>query len=210
MSRLIEQQVPKPTFRRQRPIWKNHAALYGAAISQIYKTPEASRLNSFFRWTTICAIATSSVASANAQDAEPRAYTNTPVGLNFLIAGYLYSQGKMAFDPSLSIADAKFQQHTGALAYVRSLEVGGKSAKFDVILPYSSFSADGRRGRSAQNARNVGPGRPAISLFDKLVRGSRPFSEGVCGLPAGSHRRSEYAGVGPVGAIRQQQIAQPR
>jgi hypothetical protein len=44
------------------------------------------------------------VAAAKAQDAKPRSYTNTPVGLNFLIAGYLYSQGKMAFDPELSIA----------------------------------------------------------------------------------------------------------
>jgi hypothetical protein len=53
----------------------------------------------------------------------------------------LYSQGKIAFDPQLSIADAQFHTHTEALAYVRSLDVGGKSAKFDVILPYSSFSA---------------------------------------------------------------------
>ena len=29
---------------------------------------------------------------AYAQDLEPRAYTNTPVGLNFLLAGYTYSE----------------------------------------------------------------------------------------------------------------------
>ena len=40
------------------------------------------------------------VADTKAQDAEPRSYSNTPVGLNFLIAGYLYSEGKMAFDPN--------------------------------------------------------------------------------------------------------------
>ena len=80
-------------------------------------------------------------ANTKAQDAEPRSYSNSPVGLNFLIAGYAYSQGKMAFDPNLSIADAQFHTHTEALAYVRSLDVFGKSAKFDVILPYSSFSA---------------------------------------------------------------------
>ena len=57
-------------------------------------------------------------ADANAQDAEPRSYTNTPVGLNFLIAGYIYSQGKIAFDPTLAIADAQFDTHTEALAYV--------------------------------------------------------------------------------------------
>ena len=80
-------------------------------------------------------------ANTKAQDAEPRSYSNTPVGLNFLIAGYAYSQGKIAFDPNLSIADAQFYTHTEALAYVRSLDVFGKSAKFDVMLPYSSFSA---------------------------------------------------------------------
>src|SRR5580765_8930509 len=79
--------------------------------------------------------------NAKAQEAEPRSYSNTPVGLNFLIAGYLYTQGKVAFDPELSIADAKFHSHTEALAYAQSLDVFGKSAKFDVILPYSSFSA---------------------------------------------------------------------
>jgi hypothetical protein len=83
------------------------------------------------------------VTNVKAQDAEPRSYTNTPVGLNFLLAGYLYSEGKIAFDPSSSVTDAQFHSHTGVLAYVRSFDVGGKSAKFDVILPYSSFSAHG-------------------------------------------------------------------
>ena len=49
------------------------------------------------------------VAAAKAQDAEPRLYSNTPVGLNFLLAGYVYAQGKMAFDPALRIADADFK-----------------------------------------------------------------------------------------------------
>jgi hypothetical protein len=85
----------------------------------------------------------SGVADANAQEAEPRSYTNTPVGLNFLIAGYVYAQGRMAFDPDSAIADAKFHSNTEVLAYVRSFDVGGQSAKFDVILPAASFSAQG-------------------------------------------------------------------
>jgi Putative MetA-pathway of phenol degradation len=85
----------------------------------------------------------SGVADANAQEAEPRSYTNTPVGLNFLIAGYVYAQGKMAFDPDSAIADTKFHSNTEVLAYVRSFDVGGQSAKFDVIVPASSFSARG-------------------------------------------------------------------
>jgi hypothetical protein len=40
--------------------------------------------------------------NAKAQEAEPRSYSNTPIGLNFLIAGYVYSEGKTAFDPDLA------------------------------------------------------------------------------------------------------------
>jgi outer membrane putative beta-barrel porin/alpha-amylase len=81
------------------------------------------------------------VADAKAQEAEPRSYSNTPIGLNFLIGGYAYSEGKIAFDPDLAIANASFSSHTEAFAYVRSFDLGGQSAKFDVIVPASSFSA---------------------------------------------------------------------
>jgi len=83
------------------------------------------------------------VMNAHAQELEPRSYTNTPVGLNFLLAGYVYSEGKLAFDPSSTIVDAHFKTNTEFLAYARSLDVFGKSAKFDVVVPYSSFSANG-------------------------------------------------------------------
>src|SRR6187455_2929594 len=77
-------------------------------------------------------------ANTKAQDAEPRSYSNSPVGLNFLIAGYAYAKGKLAFDPSLSVADANFHSESALLAYVRSFDFAGKSAKFDVIVPASS------------------------------------------------------------------------
>jgi len=109
------------------------------------------------------------VANAAAQEAEPRAYGNAPVGLNFLIAGYVYAQGKMAFDPSLAIADAQFQSHTAALAYVRSLDVAGKSAKFDVILPYSSFSAQALVAGAPHQREMSGLGDPRFRFSINLL-----------------------------------------
>src|SRR6476661_59080 len=91
----------------------------------------------------LATIALFGVTVAKAQDAEPRSYSNTPVGLNFLIAGALYSKGKLAFDPDLSLADANFHSKTGLLAYVRSFDFAGQSAKFDVIVPATSFLAWG-------------------------------------------------------------------
>ncbi len=80
------------------------------------------------------------VSGAHAQDVEPRAYANTPVGLNFLLAGYAYAEGGVGIDPTIPLKDAKVQTHTAVLAYVRSLDVWGKSGKFDVVLPYAWVS----------------------------------------------------------------------
>src|SRR5579871_5524845 len=44
-----------------------------------------------------------------AQELEPRSYTNTPVGLNFLIAGDSYLKGSVLTDPSEPLKDAKIQ-----------------------------------------------------------------------------------------------------
>jgi hypothetical protein len=71
----------------------------------------------------IGAIAWLGTTVAKASDAEPRSYSKTPVGLNFLIAGALYSQGKLAFDPDLSVVDANFHSNTGLLAHVRSFDL---------------------------------------------------------------------------------------
>ena len=77
---------------------------------------------------------------ACAAELEPRAYVNTPVGLNFLIAGYAYSEGGLSTSASSPVKDAQLRIHTEFLAYARALDVWGKSGKFDVILPYSQLS----------------------------------------------------------------------
>ena len=44
---------------------------------------------------------------ASAQDIEPRAYSNAPVGVNFLVAGYAYTRGGLSFDTALPITDVE-------------------------------------------------------------------------------------------------------
>jgi hypothetical protein len=61
----------------------------------------------------------------------------TPVGVNFLLVGYAYSDGDLSTSDSSPIEDAQLTMHTEILAYARSLDVWGKSGKFDVILPYT-------------------------------------------------------------------------
>lgn len=77
---------------------------------------------------------------ARAAELEPRIYFNTPVGLNFLLAAYGYSEGGLSTNESSPLKDPHLRIHTEVLAYARTLDVWGKSGKFDVILPYSQLS----------------------------------------------------------------------
>ncbi len=124
--------------------------------------------------------ALSVVSNANAQEAEPRSYSNTPIGLNFLISGYVYSQGKLAFDPNTAIADATFHSDTGVLAYVRSFELAGQSAKFDAIVPTSSFAAHGLVNGEPREREMTGLGDPrfrvSVNLFGAPALSAKEFA----------------------------------
>jgi len=77
---------------------------------------------------------------ACAQDIEPRAYSNAPVGVNFLIAGYVYTRGGISFDSSLPITNPKLSTSNAVVAYARVLDLWGQSAKFDATVPYAWLS----------------------------------------------------------------------
>jgi hypothetical protein len=78
--------------------------------------------------------------AAQAQELEPRAYSNLPMGLNFLATGYAHSKGGLSTDPSLPLTDAHLKIDTGVVAYVRGIDLWGSSGKFDIIAPYSHLS----------------------------------------------------------------------
>jgi hypothetical protein len=80
------------------------------------------------------------LATVNAQELEPRAYTNIPVGINFVLAGYNYSAGAVLFDPTVPLENANIKTHGVLVAYARSIKIGGMSGKVDMILPYGWLS----------------------------------------------------------------------
>ena len=79
-------------------------------------------------------------AQVHAQQLEPRAYSNVPVGLNFLVAGYTYSTGGLATDPATPLQNAELEIHAPLVAYARSFDAWGKSAKFDAVLAAGCLS----------------------------------------------------------------------
>jgi hypothetical protein len=70
-------------------------------------------------------------SSALAQDLEPRLYTNVPLGINFLGAGYGYSEGNVLFDPTIPLDNAEIEIDGPVLGYGRSIRLGPFSGKVD-------------------------------------------------------------------------------
>lgn len=91
---------------------------------------------------------------AEAGEIEPRAYVNTPIGVNFLLGGYVYTDGDLATSGSSPLKDAEVTMDNGVLAYARSMDLYGKSAKFDIILGYSELSGEAMVGEQ-RRSRNV-------------------------------------------------------
>ncbi len=73
-----------------------------------------------------------------AQDIEPRRWSHLPIGANFLGGAYAYSSGEITFNPVLRIEDGQFDLQTVGLQYIRSFELFGKSARFDLAQAYQS------------------------------------------------------------------------
>jgi hypothetical protein len=80
---------------------------------------------------------------ACAQTMEPLTYTNSPIGLNFLIAGYTYQTGSVLADPSLPISNVKATVDSAFLAYSRILDFWGQSGSVALVMPYAWLSASG-------------------------------------------------------------------
>ncbi|HTP61400.1 MAG TPA: transporter [Burkholderiales bacterium] len=87
----------------------------------------------------LCAL-TAAASAARAQDIEPRSYSNAPVGVNFLLGGYAYTQGGVAFDTDTQITDPHLKTSSAVLGYARVIDLWGMSAKVSAVVPYTWLS----------------------------------------------------------------------
>jgi hypothetical protein len=100
---------------------------------------------------------------AAAQSMDPRAYSNLPVGLNFLLAGYAYSEGEVAIE-GLPLQEGRSRVHALPLAYVRSLGVLGNSGNIALVLPIVDLTATGSLDGTPARRDVSGLGDPTLRL----------------------------------------------
>jgi hypothetical protein len=118
---------------------------------------------------------------AQAQEIEPRSYSNAPVGVNFLIVGYAWTDGGLPTDTGLPITDAKLNTSNALFACARVLDLWGDSAKFDVIVPYTWLSGSA-----------VYAGQPVERVVDGVGNPLFRLSVNLYGAPALT--AAEFAG----------------
>ena len=121
----------------------------------------------------VLALAASSIA--HGQTMEPLSYTNSPIGLNFLIAGYTYQTGSVLVDPSLPVQNVKATVDSEFLAYSRIIDCWGQSGSLALVAPYARVSASGDVLEQRRTVERSGVGDLTLRLSVNL-RGAPALS----------------------------------
>ena len=106
-----------------------------------------------------CALA-ACLGSAQAQDIEPRAYSNAPIGVNFLVAGYARSHGGLSLDPSIPLTNARLD--TSVVVPLLLFAPQLAQAKRDGLREYGTLAERYVRAFDAKWLRGTAP--PVESL----------------------------------------------
>jgi Putative MetA-pathway of phenol degradation len=134
------------------------------------------RLNATLRKTiatvaVACACGPSSLAAA--QELEPRAFTPSPVGTTFYLAGLGRSNGGILLDPSLDVGNVQARFWAGFVGIGHTFDLFGQQARIMGVLPYVHGEVTGAVGQTQQRRELKGFADPRIK-----------FSFGLFGLPA--------------------------
>jgi hypothetical protein len=74
-------------------------------------------------------------AAAHAQELEPRTYSPSPIGTNFVGLAYNRLTGDVLTDPSLPISHVQAEINTVALGYVRTFGLADHTASLGIVIP---------------------------------------------------------------------------
>jgi len=145
-----------------------------------------------------------------AQELEPRAYSNAPVGTSFAIAGITRLKGPVLLDPSLPVDNVQAEVSIYTFGYARFLGVLGRTANIAVVLPYAEADLSGDVLDAPTQVHRSGFGdlhfRAAINVFGhpaltpaEFVKREERLSAGVSltvVAPTGQYDSSRFVNVG--------------
>ena len=157
-------------------------------------------LRSWRYWTLVLTLGT-----AHAQELEPRAYSNAPIGATFAIAGYSRLRGPVLPDPTLPVENVQADVDIYTLGFARFFGAFGRTANLAVVLPYAEADLRGDVLDAPTQVHRSGFGdlhvRAALNLFGHpaLAKRAETLSGGVSlavVAPTGQYDSSRFVNVG--------------
>jgi hypothetical protein len=132
------------------------------------RKPEAARrLPRRFSLSAAGCTAAAALAMASpgcAQSLEPRAYSPAPIGVNFVVAALSQSMGGLSVGGDVPLKAAHLTLLGPTLGFARTLDLWGRSGKFDVIVPGGRLAGSAVYQGEPVSREVTGFGDPAIRL----------------------------------------------
>ena len=107
-------------------------------------------------------------ATTRGQELEPRAYSSSPTGTNFLVLGYGRSTGDVLFDPTLPITDVRAELNAGTIGLGRTFGLAGRLALLTAAVPYSWGEITGKVNEQAGQITRSGLADARVKLSVNL------------------------------------------
>jgi hypothetical protein len=109
------------------------------------------------RWRTVLFLLALAVPlGAAAQELEPRAYSASPVGLNFVVLSFTRSTGEVTFDPTIPITDVEAHLNIPVVGAGRTFGILGRQALVTAALPYVWGDLEGKVAEQQQRISRSG------------------------------------------------------
>jgi hypothetical protein len=104
------------------------------------------------------------VESALAQELEPRAYSPSPIGTSFFLAGFGGSKGAVLFDPAIDVDNVEADLHVVTAGFGHTFALGSRQARLLAVFPSAWGTIAGEVGGQTQTQEVSGLVDPRIKL----------------------------------------------
>ena len=148
--------------------------------------------------------------AASAQELEPRAYSASPIGVNFLAVSIARSTGGVVVDPTLPVEDVEAKVGSLGIGVGRTLSLFGRTTLVVAALPYVRATATGSVGEDRRSVSRSGFADARFKMSMNLL-GGRALTVGE--FAAASPRTiigASLTVVPPLGQYRPDEAGQPR
>src|SRR5262245_52394533 len=102
--------------------------------------------------------------AVDAQELEPRAFSPSPIGTSFVLAGIGESEGAIVYDESLGIDDVHADLDIATFGFGRTFAWGERQARVLAVFPHAEGTIAGEVGGAAQSVGVDGLTDPRIKV----------------------------------------------